>query len=52
MEISQEQYNELATKAAKWDALDTRISEAYSDEESDIDLADIGEIAASAFGYL
>lgn len=57
MEISQEEYNELKTKADKWDSLDDQISKFYLDdedneEEFEGDLCDIGEIAAMAFGYL
>lgn len=49
-------------KARKWDELEQRISDCYGhlDEEGewvenkddDIDLGTIGEIAATAFGYL
>jgi hypothetical protein len=46
-------------KAAKWDALDDKIGGFYVDEKGDEleegeggDLADIGEAAAIAFGYL
>lgn len=66
MEISEKEYSELKTKAAKWDALDQKLAEIYypeSNEDNDEaeeqegnedgpDLTDIGEIAASAFGYL
>ena len=50
-----------ADKAAKWDALDEKISKFYNNEEgeydeenpeADGDLGTIGEIAATAFGYL
>ena len=50
------------SKALKWDALEERISECYVTEgaegemvennDPDIDLGTIGEIAASAFGFL
>lgn len=43
-------------KADKWDELDKKISEFYPEGAEDNDdygdLADIGEIAAIAFGYL
>lgn len=42
-------------KSDKWDALDNIISEFYPEDDNgeiDGDLADIGEIAARAFGYL
>jgi len=43
-------------KAHKWDVLDDKISKFYENEdgevENDGDLTDIGELAASAFGYL
>lgn len=44
---------EWEKKAAKWDALEGKISEFYREEESkEGDLLDIGEAAATAFGYL
>lgn len=49
----------VLNKAEKWDALDDKISKFYFDEEGNElgdseggDLLDIGESAASAFGYL
>lgn len=43
-------------KAHKWDVLDDKMSKFYENEEGEIendgDLTDIGELAASAFGYL
>ncbi|WP_254562170.1 hypothetical protein [Dyadobacter diqingensis] len=45
----------MEDKAAKWDALEERIGKFYESDEDDEpegDLCDIGEIAASAFGYL
>lgn len=45
-------------KSEKWDALDDKIAKCYetaedSDEDEDgYDLISVGEIAASAFGYL
>ena len=42
-------------KARKWNNLDERISKFYPEDgndEEDGDLVSIGEIAASAFGYL
>lgn len=38
-------------KAQKWDALSTQIGKFYEDD-SEADLVDIGETAATAFGYL
>lgn len=56
MEISQEHYNELKIKANKWDSLDNKLAEIYGygddNNEQEADLSDVGEIAASAFGYL
>ena len=56
MEISQEEYNSLKSKSDKWDALDNKLAEIYGegddDNEQETDLGDIGEIAATAFGYL
>ena len=49
-------YNKMTIeeKAEKWDKLDDQLAEIYGNEnqEDDVDLADIGEIAATAFGYL
>lgn len=42
----------IVSKAKKWDALDKKISMFYENEDSEGDLCDIGEVAASAFGYL
>lgn len=46
-------------KAAAWDALETKIASFYLDEDGEEledgdggDLADIGEAAAMAFGFL
>jgi len=56
MEITQEEYSELKTKANKWDTLDNKLAEIYGegddDNEQETDLVDIGEICATAFGYL
>ena len=54
---TQEQIEEFKAKADKWDALDEKIGEVYIyDEEDDesgfLDLSDVGELAAQAFGYL
>lgn len=52
------QPSELEIKAAKWDALKRKIDACYYDEEGNevtddnIDLVTIGEIAATACGYL
>lgn len=42
---------ELKYKAEKWDSLDAKLAKFYEDD-SEADLADIGEAAAIAFGYL
>lgn len=39
-------------KAEKWDQLDEKIGAIYADEDREEDLITIGEIAASALGYL
>ena len=56
MEISEQEYLHLKGKADKWDALDEKLAAIYGDgdddNEDETDLMDIGEIAASAFGYL
>lgn len=56
MTLSQEEYNALKAKADKWDALDNKLAEIYGsgddDNEQERDLCDIGEIAATEFGYL
>ena len=53
--------NKYKIKAEKWDKLESKISKCYVDENGDelseedsedIDLGTIGEIAASAFGWL
>lgn len=50
--ITQEEHEKLTRKASKWDALHTKIVAVYEDEDNEgIDLTDIGEMAASAFGY-
>lgn len=38
-------------KAMKWDALEEKISKFY-EEDAEGDLTDIGEVAASAFGFM
>lgn len=58
-ESRQTELDLLRTKAQKWDALEARIAKFYldqdgnelSDEEGG-NLCDIGEVAASAFGFL
>lgn len=56
---NQKQINEWKRKAERWDALEKEISKFYLDENGDElpedeggDLCDIGEAAATAFGYL
>lgn len=53
---------DVILKACKWDALDSKISECYCNEEGEYDvenpviegadLATVGEMAASAFGWV
>lgn len=62
MEYTKEQIEKMKKKADKWDALGAKISKCYCnvnggyDEENpeikDADLCTIGEMAASAFGWL
>lgn len=63
MKITTEEYISLKRKAEKWDELGKQIAKFYVPEnwdgESDLedydgggDLGDIGEVAASAFGWL
>lgn len=42
----------IQSRVEKWEALDEEISKFYENEDSEGDLCEIGEIAASAFGYL
>lgn len=48
---------DLEAKAKKWDELENKISKFYSEDDNgnvddEGDLSDIGEVAASAFGYM
>jgi len=61
MSITSDYTQSFKKKAEKWDKLSGKISECYVDENGDelseedsenIDLGTIGEIAASAFGWL
>ncbi len=58
MEYTKQQIEEMKQKADKWDALGAKIEKCYCnadgeyDEEEGADLCTIGEIAASAFGWL
>lgn len=67
MEYSKKQIEEIAEKAAKWDALGEKIAKCYADYDnngnellteyeeefgSEPDLITIGEMAASAYGWL
>lgn len=60
MKYTEKQIEEFKAKADKWDALEDRIAECYGSENEDgeyienldSDLGTIGEIAASAFGFL
>ena len=58
---TEEQIKKWKYKAEKWDALDSKIAKCYVDENGEelseedsegIDLCTIGEIAATAFGWL
>jgi hypothetical protein len=60
-QASVRQINKWRTKAEKWDKLEKEIAKFYTNSngeadeenpENDGDLADLGEIAASAFGWL
>ena len=60
-ELTKEEFEELKTKAEKWDKLGSEIEKFYTNSEGEInednlesegDLGDIGEIAATAFGWL
>ena len=52
--VTQDELAEIKLKAAKWDALDKKLTKFYPEDGSDGegDLVEIGEVAASAFGYL
>lgn len=64
IQISQEEYEKLKRKAQKWDDLGAKIARCYPPEPGDeiegddtdyiedADLLTIGEIAASAYGWL
>jgi hypothetical protein len=59
MNYTEEQIEEWKRKAERWDALDEKISKFYFTEDGEEimdgeggDLSDIGEAAATAFGYL
>jgi len=59
MEYTSEQIKEWKDKAEKWDNLDKKIAKFYVDKDGNElpdgeggDLADIGETAAIAFGWL
>jgi len=57
IKITQQQINEWRHKAEKWDKLNKQIGKYYNGEnneppEKNGDLCDIGEAAATAFGYL
>jgi hypothetical protein len=56
--MSSEELQEMMEKANKWDSLAKKIAKCYVNEDGsenddeNIDLATIGEIAAIAFGWL
>jgi hypothetical protein len=61
IEITDEEYHALTLKAAKWDALEKKISKYYCDATGEYnehepelkgDLCSIGEVACMAFGWL
>jgi hypothetical protein len=62
MDYTQEQIQEWKNKAEKWDKLEVEISKCYCNKDGeydednpeyeDADLCTIGEMAASAFGWL
>lgn len=62
MDYTKEQIEEWKSKAAKWDKLGDEISKCYCNSEGeydednpeieDADLGTIGEMAASAYGWL
>ena len=62
VEIDKKELETLKAKAEKWDKLDKQISKCYCDEDGEYsednpeiegaDLCTIGEMAASAFGWL
>lgn len=61
MTYTEEQIKIWKEKAEKWDKLEDRIADCYGsevdgewveNEDEDMDLGYIGEIAASAFGFL
>jgi len=67
MEYTNEQIEEMANKTKKWDALGEKIAKCYGDYDdegnelpseyeeefgSEPDLCTIGEMAASAYGWL
>lgn len=49
--FQEEKNHVLLEKAKKWDKLEEKISKFY-DHNAEGDLTDIGEVAASAFGFL
>ena len=59
--ITKQEFEEMSGKSKKWDALGKRIKKYYCDKTGEYneenpelkgDLGDIGEAAASAFGWL
>ena len=61
--MSTKEIEQIKIKADKWDALDKKIGEFYTDSDGKVcmegqkpvntgDLCDIGEIAATEFGWL
>jgi len=56
---TKEQIKEWRTKAERWDALEKQIAKFYLDKDGEElpddeggDLADVGEVAATAFGFI
>lgn len=51
-EIGLANKSSIERNAENWKNLEEKISKFYGEEDSEGDLADIGELAASAFGFL
>ena len=53
---TEEEIEQMRIKAEKWDVLEAKIAKFYEDENGEVedegDLISIGEVAASAFGFL
>ena len=53
---TEEEIEQMRIKAEKWDVLEAKIAKFYEDENGEVedegDLISIGEVAASAFGFI